>query len=115
MEIKAVLNAQKITELAKERFKEERSLNHLEGWFLAKEIQRECDEKFKDDPDCIRIAKTQVEVMRRIPLSIGDYVNAGETVGILAEPSRYYSVEGPNLYFEVMKDGEPVDPMNFME
>lgn len=73
MEIKAVLNAQKITELAKERFKEERSLNHLEGWFLAKEIQRECDKKFKDDPDCIRIAKTQVEVMRRIPLSIGDY------------------------------------------
>ena len=73
MEIKAVLNAQKITELAKERFKEERSLNHLEGWFLAKEIQRECDEKFKDDPDCIRTAKTQVEVMRRIPLSIGDY------------------------------------------
>ena len=73
MEIKAVLNAQKITELDKERFKEERSLNHLEGWFLAKEIQRECDEKFKDDPDCIRIAKTQVEVMKRIPLSIGDY------------------------------------------
>ena len=73
MEINAVLNAQKITELAKERFKEERSLNHLEGWFLAKEIQRECDEKFKDDPDCIRIAKTQVEVMKRIPLSLGDY------------------------------------------
>lgn len=73
MEIKAVLNAQKITELAKERFKEERSMNHLEGWFLAKEIQRECDEKFKDDPDCIRIAKTQVEVMKRIPLSLGDY------------------------------------------
>lgn len=73
MEIKAVLNAQKITELAKERFKEERSLNHLEGWFLAKEIQRECDEKFKDDPDCIRIAKTQIEVMKRIPLSLGDY------------------------------------------
>ena len=73
MEIKAVLNAQKITELAKERFKEERSLNHLEGWFLAKEIQRECDEKFKDDLDCIRIAKTQVEVMKRIPLSLGDY------------------------------------------
>lgn len=73
MEIKAVLNAQKITELAKERFKEERSLNHLEGWFLAKEIQRECDEKFKDDPDCIRIAKTQAEVMKRIPLSLGDY------------------------------------------
>lgn len=53
--------------------------------------------------------------LTEVPLSIGDYVNTGETVGILAEPSRYYSVEGPNLYFEVMKDGEPVDPMNFME
>ena len=73
MEIKAILNAQEITELAKERFKEERSLDHLEGWFLAKEIQRECDEKYKDEKDCIRIAKTQVEVMKRIPITIGDY------------------------------------------
>lgn len=73
MEIKAVWNADKITELAKERFQEERSLNHLEGWFLAKEIQRECDQRFEKDPDCIRIAKTQVEVMKHIPLSIGDY------------------------------------------
>ena len=52
MEIKAVWNADKITELAKERFQEERSLNHLEGWFLAKEIQRECDQRFEKDPDC---------------------------------------------------------------
>lgn len=73
MEIKAVLNAQYITELAKKRFQEERSLDHLEGWFLAKEIQRECDETYKDEKDCIRIAKTQVEVMRRIPLTLGDY------------------------------------------
>lgn len=68
-----MLHAEKITELAKKRFQEERSLNHLEGWFLAKEIQRECDEKFKDDADCIRIAKTQVEVMKRLPLTLGDY------------------------------------------
>ena len=31
------------------------------------------------------------------------------------EPTKYYSVEGTNLYFQVLKDGEPVDPMNFME
>ena len=73
MEIKAILNAQELTELAKKRFQEERSLDHLEGWFLAKEIQRECDEKLKDEKDCIRIAKTQVEVMKNIPISIGDY------------------------------------------
>lgn len=73
MEIKAVFNAQELTDLAKKRFQEERSLNHLEGWFLAKEIQRECDERFKDEKDCIRIARTQAEVMKNIPVQIGDY------------------------------------------
>lgn len=68
-----ILSAEHITELARSRFKEERSLNHLEGWFLAKEIQRACDEKFKGEKDCIRIARTQVEVMKQIPLTLGEY------------------------------------------
>ena len=50
-----------------------------------------------------------------VALSAGDYVNAGETIGNLSEPTKYYSIEGPNLYLEILKDGEPVDPMNFME
>ena len=50
-----------------------------------------------------------------VPFSTGDYVNAGEMIGTLNEPTKYYSVEGSNLYFEILKDGEPVDPMNFME
>ena len=50
-----------------------------------------------------------------VPLSVGDYVNAGEMVGNLNEPTKYYSIEGPNLYFQILKDDEPVDPMNFME
>ncbi len=53
--------------------------------------------------------------LTEVPLSVGDYVASGETVGILNEPTKYYSVEGPNLYFEILKDGTPVDPMNFME
>lgn len=73
MEVKAVFQADRITDLAKKRFQEERALNHLEGWFLAKEIQRECDEKYKNEEDCIRIARTQVEVMKRIPLTLGEY------------------------------------------
>ena len=50
-----------------------------------------------------------------VPVAVGDYVGAGESLGTLSEPTKYYSVEGPNLYFEVLKDGEPVDPLNFME
>ena len=50
-----------------------------------------------------------------VPLFVGDYVNSGDMLGNLNEPTKYYSIEGPNLYFQVLKDGEPVDPMNFME
>lgn len=62
-----------ITELAKKRFQEERKINHLEGWFLAKEIQRRCDEAYKEFPDSIRIAKTQVQTAGELPLWISDY------------------------------------------
>ena len=46
-----------------------------------------------------------------VPVAIGDYVASGETLGALNEPTKYYSVEGPNLYFQILKDGEPVDPV----
>ncbi len=73
MKIEELYSAEELTELAKSRFQEERKTDHLEGWFLAREIAMECDERFHDDPDNIRIAKTLVEVVRRIPLSIGDF------------------------------------------
>ena len=73
MRIEELYSAEELTQLAKSRFQEERKTDHLEGWFLARETAMECDEKFKDDPDSIRIGKTLVEVVKRIPLSLGDY------------------------------------------
>ena len=73
MKITEIYSPQEITELAKDRFQEERSLDHLEGWFLAREIAMRCDGTYKDEPDSIRIAKTQVEIMKEIPLTLGDY------------------------------------------
>lgn len=73
MKIEKIYSAQEITELAKSRFHEERAIDHLEGWFLAREIAMKCDEQFKEDPDSIRIGKTLVEVMKYIPLTLGDY------------------------------------------
>lgn len=73
MRIQEIYNAEEITKLAKERFQEERKLDHLEGWFLAREIAMECDELYKDDLDSIRIGKTLIQVMKRIPLTIGSY------------------------------------------
>ena len=45
----------------------------------------------------------------------GATVEAGNAIGYIAEPTKYYSVEGSNLYFELLKDKEPVDPMEFMQ
>lgn len=53
--------------------------------------------------------------LKDVPLSVGDYVDQGQTVGYLNEPTKYYSVEGPNLYFKVTKDGVPTDPTLYME
>lgn len=53
--------------------------------------------------------------LKEVPLEVGSYVNTGETIGYLSEPTKYFSTEGTNLYFEVQKDGVPVNPMDFME
>lgn len=73
MKIQQIYTPQEITSLAKSRFQEERALDSLTGWFLARKIAMECDEKFKDDADSIRIGKTLVEVVKQIPLTLGDF------------------------------------------
>lgn len=42
-------------------------------------------------------------------------VEAGNAIGYIAEPTKYYSVEGSNLYFELQKDHKPVNPMQYMQ
>ena len=53
--------------------------------------------------------------LKEVPVQIGDYVDTGATVGYLSEPTKYYSMEGPNLYFEILKDETPVNPLDFIE
>ena len=45
----------------------------------------------------------------------GSLVEAGEMIGYVQQPSRYYTVEGCNLYFQVLKDGVAVDPLDYLE
>lgn len=40
------------------------------------------------------------------------YVKAGEKLGTVAAPSKYYSLDGTNLYFKLEKDGTPVNAEN---
>ena len=44
----------------------------------------------------------------------GAHLEEGDVIGVVAEPTKYYSVEGTNLYFELKKDGNPVDPTEYL-
>ena len=45
----------------------------------------------------------------------GDRIEEGVLIGYLGEPTKYYSVEGCNLYFQLLKDGEAVDPLHYLD
>jgi len=49
-----------------------------------------------------------------VALKVGDKVEAGDTIGTIAKPSKYYSVEGSNLYFQVMENDQTVNPMSLL-
>lgn len=42
------------------------------------------------------------------------YIAAGDILGYVASPTKYYSKEGSNLYFAMTKDGKPVYPKEYM-
>lgn len=49
-----------------------------------------------------------------VKVKTGDYVDSKTVLGYVGEPSIYYSVEGSNVYFEMRKDGQPVNPMDYL-
>ena len=49
-----------------------------------------------------------------LTVSEGDTVKKGTTIGYIAQPTKYYSTEGTNLYFAMKKDGEPIDPIEYL-
>lgn len=49
--------------------------------------------------------------LENITVSEGSYVSVGDGIGTVASPTKYYSLEGTNVYFKLTKDGNPVNPM----
>ena len=49
-----------------------------------------------------------------LTVSEGDTVKKGTTIGYIAQPTKYYSTEGTNLYFAMRKNGEPIDPIEYL-
>lgn len=45
-----------------------------------------------------------------INVTLNSYVDKGDKIASVAAPTKYYCVEGSNLYLKMTKNGEPVDP-----
>lgn len=53
--------------------------------------------------------------LKEVTAAAGDVVEAGQLLGYVSEPTKYYCEEGSNLYFEVRHNGEPVDPFLYLD
>lgn len=53
--------------------------------------------------------------LKEVDVAIGDTVTKGEVIGTVNQPTRYYSVEGSHLNFELTQDDVPVDPVDYLE
>ena len=52
--------------------------------------------------------------LKDVAVSEGDMIKKGTIIGYIAQPTKYYSTEGTNLYFAMKKDGEPIDPIAYL-
>lgn len=49
--------------------------------------------------------------LQNILVTEGSYVAMGDLIAEVAAPTKYYSLEGTNVYFMLTKDGEALNPM----
>ncbi|MBQ4530443.1 MAG: M23 family metallopeptidase [Lachnospiraceae bacterium] len=52
--------------------------------------------------------------LKDVTLKAGDTCKAGDVLGSVNEPSRYYLKEGSNLYFEIEKEGSAINPLDYL-
>lgn len=53
--------------------------------------------------------------LKDIQVARNQYVSKGTMLGYVSEPTKYYSVEGTNVYFELMHSQKPVDALDYLE
>lgn len=49
--------------------------------------------------------------LQDLTVEVGDTILEGDIIGSIANPSKYYVLEGSNLYFQVLKDEADMNPM----
>lgn len=50
-----------------------------------------------------------------VTVAEGDFVDAGTVFATVAEPTRYFVEDGSGIYLQVLENGEPVNPMLYLQ
>lgn len=58
---------------------------------------------------------TYANLQTEPPVAPGDIVSAGQIIGAVGTTAAVESAQGPHLHFSVTKDGDAVDPYEFLE
>lgn len=53
--------------------------------------------------------------LKDIQIEEGDVLAKGDLIGYIAEPTKYYTVEGANLYLKLTQNGTPADPLDYLD
>ena len=53
--------------------------------------------------------------LKEITAVQGEYLEAGQFLGYVAEPTKYYTIEGSNLFLEMRHGDKTVDPLDYLE
>lgn len=53
--------------------------------------------------------------LKEVQVEENQYIEKGTILGYVAEPTKYYAIEGDNVYFELQHEGRPVDALNYLE
>jgi len=53
--------------------------------------------------------------LQDVRVSVGEEVYKDTILGTVAEPTAYYQEEGPHVFFEVKKDGTPINPLDILQ
>jgi murein DD-endopeptidase MepM/ murein hydrolase activator NlpD len=53
--------------------------------------------------------------LENLTVAQGNTVSKGQIIGYIAAPTKYYSLEGTNLYFKLEQNGESINPVNYFK
>lgn len=53
--------------------------------------------------------------LMNVTVAEGDTITTAQNIGEVAPPSSYYTEEGTHVFFELMKNGVPINPMILMQ